>query len=300
MKIYFAVAATDLKGKSAEFMKRRLFSYAYNKTSDNAATQAVIESSEMGCDIFLDSGAYTAFQLGKAIKCEDYAEFIKFSTDKQGLKWNVISSLDAIGKGEEAAKQSYDNLKTLERLGVRTAPVYHVHEPEHWLQRYVAEGYQYILIGGMVTESTQVLLPRLDYLWSKYLTHKDGTPKVKLHGFGLTTESVMFRYPWFSVDSSSWKLYAAYGHCAFRVGDRIRTIQTSPKSSARRKINSYHIDNLPHVMRVEIERWLQAHKLTVEDVKEDQGRRAVNIITYSELEQYAVKAFKQEQEYLFN
>jgi hypothetical protein len=51
----------------------------------------------------------------------------------------------------------------------------------------------------------------LDRVFDKFLTNPDGTPKVKVHGFGLTTPDLLFRYPWYSVDSGTWWRVSRYG-----------------------------------------------------------------------------------------
>jgi hypothetical protein len=36
-------------------------------------------------------------------------------------------------------------------------------------------------------------------------------PKVKIHGFGLTSIPLLVRYPWYSVDSTSWVMTGRFG-----------------------------------------------------------------------------------------
>ena len=38
-----------------------------------------------------------------------------------------------------------------------------------------------------------------------------GKPRLKVHAFGITAIPIMERYPWYSVDSSSWIQSAAFG-----------------------------------------------------------------------------------------
>jgi hypothetical protein len=44
-----------------------------------------------------------------------------------------------------------------------------------------------------------------------YITNKDGTAKMRWHGFGVTSYEIMKRYPWFSCDSTSWMRAGAMG-----------------------------------------------------------------------------------------
>lgn len=134
-------------------VNRRLFSYWYNMKHVNEVKNA----QENGVtDCFLDSGAFTAFTKDVTIDIEKYAEYVKTHRHL----FNVISNLDAVGKDEQT---NYNNLKKLESLGAYTCPVFHAHDDERWLEWYVAN-YDYVLLGGMVPESSRWLLPWLDNL----------------------------------------------------------------------------------------------------------------------------------------
>jgi uncharacterized protein Usg len=170
--------------------------------------------------IFLDSGAYSMYTQGATVDLKAYARYIYLNRDII----ETASNLDAIGTpgankklSEETAQHSYDNQKKLESWlkpqGLAVQPVHHVRDPDHWLQRYIDEGYDYIFLGGMVPETTPVLMKWLKHVWRNYLTDKDGYPKVKVHGFGLTTSSLMFEFPWYSVDSTSWVMTSMFGAC---------------------------------------------------------------------------------------
>lgn len=156
--------------------------------------------------IFLDSGAFTMFTKGEKIDLASYAQYIKDNID-----WvHVASNLDAIGQGQEEI--TYSNQKGLEKLGVSICPVHHARDDDKWLKRYLADGYEYIFLGGMVPETSTYLRGWLDHVWDKFLTKKDGTARVKVHGFGMTTFDLMRRYPWHSVDSTGWVMLSRYGN----------------------------------------------------------------------------------------
>jgi hypothetical protein len=54
-------------------------------------------------------------------------------------------------------------------------------------------------------------LPVLDRVWQDYLTFPGGMPKLQVHGFGVMGLTVMQRYPWWSVDSTSWVQFGRFG-----------------------------------------------------------------------------------------
>jgi hypothetical protein len=154
--------------------------------------------------MFLDSGAFTMHTQNTIVSMVRYAKFIARNSDII----DGAANLDVIGPGHE--QQSYDRLKRLQQLlefdGLPhlLKPVHHVLDRDYWLERYLDEGYDYILLGGMVPETTRTRRWWLDHLWRHYLTNPDGTAKVRVHGFGLGSRSLIFRYPFYSVDTSDW------------------------------------------------------------------------------------------------
>lgn len=158
---------------------------------------------ENECSIFLDSGAFSAWSKGVKIDIDEYISFIK--QHQEYLTYYAV--LDVIGDPDK----TYENQKYMEKQGVSPIPCYHYGEDVSWLKRYLNEGHEFIALGGMVPISTRDLLSWLDNLFSQYLTDEEGLPKVKIHGFGMTSLKLMLRYPWYSVDSTSWVLTGRFG-----------------------------------------------------------------------------------------
>jgi hypothetical protein len=215
-----------------------------------------------GGNIFLDSGAFSMFTKGITVDLQAYADFIK----THGDIIHISSNLDVIGQGNEQG--SYDNQKILEGYGVDIKPVHHARDKDGWLQRYLDEGYQHIFLGGMVPETTDYLREWLDHVWEKYLTNPDGTAKVKVHGFGLTVLSLMFRYPWYSLDSTSWVMTSRFGSCYLDLpkAGRSYKVDFSSQSMKRFDDNSWHYDSLkPAEKRVVDERLEELEALRQKD-----------------------------------
>ncbi len=276
-------------------IKRRLFSYYYH-SENNKISADIKASAKMGLDLFLDSGAFTAFTKKVTIPIEHYAHYVNSYKNV----WTTCSSLDAIGQGEKAAKESYENFNKLKELGANVKPVFHVREPNEWLIRYIKEKNDYVFIGGMVPETTQWLMQRLDELWTTILTHADGTPKVKIHGFGLTDQKLMFRYPWYSVDSTSWLMLGIYGSCFIPIGNKVLKINFSNESTSLRKINGWHFKNLPLVSQKEVRELMVRYGVTPEQCAEHYSfRDAVNAQVFQEMERMAITKFTHSQETLF-
>lgn len=262
---------------------RRLFSYFYHG-KNNEPSPDILGSSQLGMDLFLDSGAFTAFTKGVTINPEDYAKFIHNSDSL----WTAKSSLDAIGNPEK----SYEYLKILESLGCKVQPVFHAREEDKWLKKYLDEGYDYIFIGGMVPETTEWLTGWLDRLFTEYLSNPDGTPRIKLHGFGLTDQKLMFRYPWHSVDSTSWLMTGIFGACVFTTPQGLRKVVFSEDSPEAKKFNGWHYNTQPPMVQKIIDGWLEEFGITAEQLASHYSfRDAVNAATFQRMESMGTDHF---------
>lgn len=189
-----------------------------------------------GVRVFLDSGAFSAFTQGIKVDLPKYCRYIKEHEDFI----DFASVLDSIGD----AQGTFENQVAMEKLGVTPLPCFHYGEDVRYLEYYV-KNYEYITLGGMVPISSPQLKLWLDDLWDKYLTDGSGNPRIKVHGFGLTSVPLMERYPWYSVDSSSWVQMAANGSI---FHPDIGVISISERSPSR-KMAGQHYDNLPPVQQ---------------------------------------------------
>lgn len=158
--------------------------------------------------IFLDSGAFSAYTLGAVLSVADYCDYIVRNRDIIRIDGTCVmaSVLDGIGD----PLQTYRNQIEMEWRGCKPLPCFHAGEDERYLEWYI-QNYEYITLGGMVGSSTKQLCIWLDRIWDRYLTDGSGHPRLKVHGFGITAIPIMERYPWHSCDSSSWIQSAAFG-----------------------------------------------------------------------------------------
>lgn len=152
-------------------------------------------------ELFLDSGAFSAWSQNTKIDIKKYIKFIK----KNEKVIDVYANLDVIG----SAKGTWKNQLKMEKAGLKPLPVFHVGEDFSYLKRYIKK-YDYLALGGMVGKPKPELKNWLNKVWP-LLCDKHGMPKLKIHGFGLTSLTLMLRYPWYSVDSTSWVVTGRMG-----------------------------------------------------------------------------------------
>ncbi|MEA3420777.1 MAG: hypothetical protein U9Q97_03765 [Acidobacteriota bacterium] len=200
--------------------------------------------------LFLDSGAFSAWSKGIEINIQEYISFIK-----QHEKYiDVYAVLDDILDPEKTLQ----NQKIMEDAGLKPLPCFHFGEDIKYIEYYL-DNCDYIALGGMVPISSKDLSVWLDNLFKNYICDKSGMPKAKVHGFGLTSLSLMFRYPWYSVDSTSWVIISHMGGVyvpRYKSGQWIYDgalwkISVSTRSPDKLKAGK-HIDTFPETQKKHI------------------------------------------------
>jgi hypothetical protein len=157
-------------------------------------------------DLFLDCGAFSAATMGVNIDVDEYAEYVK-----ENGPWKVIASLDDIQDPKRTLKL-YDHMT--QHHEIDAIPTFHYGEPFKYLYNYLSDA-RYIGIGGMVPISTSKLIPWLDKVWrAKRHWEQVRGRQIKFHGFGVGKLGVLKRYPWETVDSTSWVAGAMFGAAA--------------------------------------------------------------------------------------
>jgi hypothetical protein len=175
---------------------RFLASFHYHRDTDLAA---LVGSYGGQCEVFVDSGAFSAHTLGSTVKLADYAAWLR---DWQGLI-TTAATLDVIGDPVTTQR----NTRTLEAQGLRVLPVFHVGSPWEDLEKLCAE-YGYVALGGMVSHVKNPE-PVMRWLVKCFrIAREHGTV---FHGFGQVRFKTISALPFYSVDSSGWSRGIAYG-----------------------------------------------------------------------------------------
>ncbi len=229
--------------------------------------------------IFLDSGAYSAMTQGVVIDIDEYIAFIK----EHQHYLDVYCNLDVIGDAEASLK----NLLYMEERGLHPLPVHHYGESEKYLKYYLSR-YEYIALGGMVNR--EGIDRWLDPIFQKYICDSSGMPKVKVHGFGLTSLPLLLRYPWYSVDSTSWVMTGRFGSVFVprkRAGkyiydEQAHKVVVSEKSDVG---DGKHLCNYSKMERDVILAYFAEHGFTEKQLGEDyMARDRLNIQYFLDLE----------------
>jgi len=225
-------------------------------------------------NLMLDSGAFSAWMRKKEVDLETYIEFILKHDDDI----DYVVGLDVIPstygaesvtslEQEEAARKGWHNyLATIER-GVAADKVIHVfHQGESfkWLKKAISK-MDYIGLSPANDCPTKSKIRFLDECMNYVCTN--GEPDLKFHGFGITSTEIMKRYPFYSIDSSSWVTFSRHGTMLIPKintnGDFIYTkppheIQSTKRAASRKTSSLNHFDNMPKEMKEAIARYVHS------------------------------------------
>lgn len=145
MKLYFASYSTDTGASESTGANNLLETYLYFKNKDYQVWHK--DKGLLGKDLFLDSGAFSAFTKGKVINIDEYIGFIK----KNEKVITTYAGLDVIGDSEATRK----NVEYMESKGLHPLPTFHHGSDYEELERMVKK-YNYIALGGLVPISMNV------------------------------------------------------------------------------------------------------------------------------------------------
>lgn len=255
--------------------------------------------SKFGTPYFLDSGAFSAKNQKQVISLDEYCTFLHKYKDQVDM-YCGLDIIPADGSAEakrQAASYTLWQQQEMERRGLKPVPCFHAGEPEEYLAHY-AENYPYIALGGMVDYE---ISDWLHHVWTHYLINPDGTAKVKVHGFGMTSLSLMQKFPWESVDSTTWLIHSKLGlislppwkHGEWDYAKKPLLLGVGDKSSMK-KDEGTHISNLSKPQRELAEQYLAQYGFTPKDVAGHPSNRLIVNIEYwlkveKELNKKAVK-----------
>ncbi len=211
--------------------------------------------------IILDSGAFSAWMKQTEINIADYAKFCLERLDQV----DYIVNLDVIpgkyGDKNPSEKElirstlkGWENYNYLVNQGIPEDKLIHVfHQGENF------ESLDYIIniaklkYIGLSPANDRTTAEKIEWLdmCMDHVCDSNGIPKLKFHGFGVTSMPILFRYPWFSVDSTSWVQFGKYGMVLFpkRKQGKYRydlppyTIKVSSRSPTKMKADK-HIDTM--------------------------------------------------------
>lgn len=179
-----------------------------------------------------DSGAFTAWTVGETIALDDLIAWCRFHVERkptfQCISLDVIPGQPGGNRQptkrerEKAIKESLANGDAMREAGLKIMEVFHVFEPLDHLELLLdrRQPGEVLGLGGMVGRGEGLKRDFADEVFRFVRDRAGGWQGIPpLHGLGISIRSpIAARYPWWSVDSSSWIAPAQYGKKVTRYG----------------------------------------------------------------------------------
>lgn len=261
MEIYFAGGSSE---KCEQYLKDNNCKRLFSQFSDRKAVAKWIERG--GEHIFLDSGAFSAYNSGKIINIDDLISYANTVIDK--CDW--VASLDVIGDGQK----SYENFEYIRSKIAdpdKLVPTFHINVPIEYLDKYLDYEDKFgkvkcIAMGGIAKKRPQQRKLFLDKILP-YIRKK--RPDIKIHAFGVTSADQLKDYDFDTADSTTWLKHSIYGHIllpntakTYHIGNS----NTDIGQISQECLNEAFQNNLKEL------------NITLEDLKNnDEDRRLFNI-----------------------
>lgn len=173
---------------------------------------------------FLDSGAHGLYE--KFVhKAKGLTAATKWSYYDSKAFWKYVDEYGKFCKAHEHEIDVFVNVDVIfnpeltwkiqcyleKTFKLKPLPVVHFGTPMKWLHKYM-DNHEYIGIGGLGQEvSYESYVHFADRVFETICDAKSKLPRWKTHGFAVTSFKLMARYPWYSVDSTSYLQFGAYG-----------------------------------------------------------------------------------------
>lgn len=183
-----------------------------------------------------DSGAFTAWTTGKKVSLSSLIEWghanMRLAATSgatfQCITLDVIpgtpGSLPTKREVGRAMKESLANGDAMREAGMKIMEVFHVGEPLDHLDLLIdrrAPG-EAVCVGGLVGRAASIKRAVCDQVFAHVLSRCTPGEMIPVHGLGLAPRlaagSPTWRYPWVSVDSTTWLNPSKYGERITRGG----------------------------------------------------------------------------------
>ena len=231
MNIFFS---GDVHRKKDFFDRRLVGNFLISLACENKLHKKMNEkfshTFDQDLNLMIDNGAFSAWNSGKKIiTIDDYTEFcLKFNKEYSSRFKNIYYiGLDCIpgkvnhspSKEEinDAVKITYSNYEHMMSKGCKNVlPVFHQHEDIEWGLRY-QDHTDYICVSPANDESNSGRQKWLD------VVYKELNIKTRTHGLAVTGQVLLEKYPWYSVDATTWKNPAIFGeYLSYKLNNYFR------------------------------------------------------------------------------
>lgn len=205
-----------------------LVSYWGLRNKINNDDNIVNWANERNIPVLLDSGAYSAFTQNKVIDVYEYISFCK----EHSSKFEHIVGLDVIGNPDETRK----NWDIMISEGVNCWPTFHI-DCEFDNLEYFLRNSNYIALGIAGQKSARNKLQK--WFDDCFKLRNKINPDCKIHGFAISSSSLMSKFPFYSCDSTSWMKGQTRGLLIVNEGKKLAQYLRHDWHKAKKEIPDY-------------------------------------------------------------
>lgn len=234
--------------------------------------------------LLIDSGAFTVHRKGGTVDLDAYIqwlndndEFIDYAIELDHIpgKWGEVKTPEDLALGPVNTWKNYLYMVERCKSPKKLLPVFHQGEQLKYLEQIVnfqidGEYVPYICISGNKELTNK---QREDWYEKCYdVIKRSNNPNVKVHCLGSATLSNAVKYPFTSMDATSWIMTGATGNIFTDYGN----VQVSKESTNDKN----HISNMPEAAQKVIADYCNSYGITLEQAAESYRYRMLINIHY--------------------
>jgi hypothetical protein len=190
-----------------------LVSFAYNARADLGAIREAIGPDAL---LVVDSGAFTAWSLGREVTVDGYAEYLH----RWAGAYSMAITLDVIGDPVATER----NTQALHDQGLPVVPVFTVGAPMATLER-LAQSHDLVAAGGLVRQPNSEMTKR----YRRTVCARARAAGAAMHLLGVSAPDILRDALPYSCDSSTVVSAATYGAASMWDGRRLKLFRTSDR-----------------------------------------------------------------------
>lgn len=221
--------------------------------------------------LMIDNGEFTFHRKGGSLNIDEYIQWLNdndecidyaIALDKIPGRWGHVKTREEIAQAPEQTWNNYCYMYERVKSPKKLLPVFHQYDNFKWLEQILKSGMpEYICLSGNKELTNK---QREDWYETCYSYIYKLNPNVKVHCLGSATLQNAERFPFTSMDATSWIMTGANGSILTDVG--VVYVGTAIK--------------LSDIERQAVEKIVSKYDLTVDDVITNYKARMVANVNY--------------------
>lgn len=221
--------------------------------------------------LMIDNGEFTFHRKGGSLNIDEYIQWLNdndecidyaIALDKIPGRWGHVKTREEIAQAPEQTWNNYCYMYERVKSPKKLLPVFHQYDNFKWLEQILTSGMpEYICLSGNKELTNK---QREDWYETCYSYIYKLNPNVKVHCLGSATLQNAERFPFTSMDATSWIMTGANGSILTDVG--VVYVGTAIK--------------LSDIERQAVEKIVSKYGLTVDDVITNYKARMVVNVNY--------------------